>query len=253
MIKTLYASLAILALTSCASKTIQIESPIPKGFVHLKDVDASIVQDMRYATDHNFIGKPIQGYSAQACILTAETAQALKQVQTELKQKSLSLKVYDCYRPQKAVDHFVAWAKDTKDTLMKKEFYPHVDKANLFKDGYIAEKSGHSRGSTMDLTIVEIPTAKQESYKHGDSLSECILPKAKRFKDNSLDFGTGYDCFDPLSHTDNPKITGVQKQNRQLLKSVMEKYGFKNYADEWWHYTLKDETFPDTYFNFPVF
>jgi D-alanyl-D-alanine dipeptidase len=164
----------------------------------------------------------------------------------------MSLKIYDCYRPQRAVDHFVRWAKDIGDMRMKAEFYPDVDKKVLFKDGYIAEKSGHSRGSTVDLTIVRLPVPKQAEYTPGQPLKDCRLPEGKRFKDNGIDMGSGFDCFDPLSHTANPKAGSEQQKNRLLLKSIMEKNGFKNYENEWWHYTLKDEPFPKRYFDFPI-
>ncbi len=165
---------------------------------------------------------------------------------------SLSLKIYDAYRPQRAVTHFVKWAKVLSDTSMKREFYPVVHKKNLFKEGYIAAKSGHSRGSTVDLTIVPLPLPKQESYTPGQKLCPCTQTADRRFKDNSLDMGTGYDCFSVLSWTENKSLTAQQRANRLLLKSVMEKYGFKNYSREWWHFTLKDEPFPDTYFDFII-
>jgi D-alanyl-D-alanine dipeptidase len=135
---------------------------------------------------------------------------------------------------------------------MKKEFYPALEKSSLFHDKYILDKSSHSRGSTFDLTIVPIPGPIQEDYISGQQLHECYLPQGQRFKDNGLDMGTGFDCFDELSHTANPRIGQTQRISRLLLKSVMEKYGFVNYKLEWWHFTLKNEPFPNTYFDFPV-
>jgi D-alanyl-D-alanine dipeptidase len=173
-------------------------------------------------------------------------------VQKDLEPYSLSLKIYDCYRPQRAVNHFVRWATEIENTKTKKEFYPTVDKRNLFKDGYIDSKSGHSRGSTVDLTIVPSPVPIQPQYSPGQKLYECYLPAAKRFPDNSIDMGTGFDCFDELSHTANTNIGRQQKINRLLLKSLMEKHGFRNYDKEWWHFTLKNEPFPDTYFDFVI-
>ncbi|MBP6218424.1 MAG: M15 family metallopeptidase [Oligoflexales bacterium] len=247
-----------LVLSSCAaSLKTELADPahgtaLPGGFTRLVSVDASIIQEMRYAEEHNFIGKPIHGYEAGSCILTVPAAQALALVQAELRAFSLSLKVYDCYRPQRAVDHFVAWAKDLQDTKTKQEFYPMVEKDRLFLDGYIAEKSGHSRGSTVDLTIVTLPVGQQAFYHDGQALIPCYAPAEERFKDNSLDFGTGFDCFDPLSHPENPSLGTQQKQRRLLLRSLMEKHGFKNYDKEWWHFTLKDEPFKDRYFDFVV-
>jgi D-alanyl-D-alanine dipeptidase len=234
------------------SLAVLTTSSIPYGFVYLHDVDSSIVQEMRYAEDHNFIGSPLPGYLAPKCILTKEAASNLEKVQLELKEYGMSLKVYDCYRPQKAVNRFVSWAKDLEDHKMKAEFYPKVEKTQLFEDGYIAEKSGHSRGSTVDLTIILDPPSSQAMYLEKEPLKACYLPLHKRFKDNSLDFGTGFDCFDPLAHTENPQITALQKQRRLMLKTLMDKHGFKNLTEEWWHYTLKNEPFPSQYFDFDV-
>jgi len=189
---------------------------------------------------------------APKCFLSKEAAEALVGVQKELAPYSLTLKIYDCYRPQRAVNHFVRWATEIENTKTKKEFYPTVDKRNLFKDGYIDSKSGHSRGSTIDLTIVPLPALAQPEYTTGQKLYECYLPTEKRYRDNSIDMGTGFDCFHELSHTANTTIGYQQKINRLLLKSLMEKHGFRNYDKEWWHFTLKNEPYPDTYFDFVI-
>jgi D-alanyl-D-alanine dipeptidase len=222
----------------------------PRPFVALSDVAPTILQDMRYFTPHNFVGRRIDGYLEPTCILTRQAAEGLRKAQQQLRKRGYTLKVYDCYRPQRAVDHFVRWAKDLADEKMKAEFYPNVAKDRLFADGYIAEKSGHSRGSTMDLTIVKLPPRPQRPYVPGEPLQPCFAPQ--RFPDNTADMGTGFDCFDPLAHTDNPAITGEARQNRDLLKNTMAAAGFRNLPEEWWHYTLNDEPFPDTYFDFPV-
>jgi len=224
---------------------------IPDGFVEIREVIPDIILDLRYLTNHNFLGVPVDGYKAQKCFISKVAADSLAKVQAELRKFSLSLKIYDAYRPQQAVDHFVRWAKYLSDTLTKKEFYPTVDKSRLFIDGYIAEKSGHSRGSTIDLTIVPIPTPSQPEYDM-ENQCECNESAEKRFKDNSIDMGTGFDCFDSLSHTENNELTPYQRANRLLLKSLMDKYGFKNLAEEWWHYTLRKEPFPNTYFDFEI-
>ncbi|WEB43903.1 M15 family metallopeptidase [Streptomyces yunnanensis] len=224
----------------------------PKEFVALRDVDPTIVQEIRYATPHDFMGVPVTGYREPLCILTRDAARALHRAQVAFLRRGYSLKVYDCYRPQRAVDHFVAWAKDLSDQRMKAEFYPRVDKSVLFRDGYIAEKSGHSRGSTVDLTLVRLPAVPTRPYVPGEPLTSCFGPRASRFPDNSLDMGTGFDCFDTLAHTLDPRIKGKQRAHRMLLKEGLERAGFVNYADEWWHYTFSPETFPDTYFDFPV-
>lgn len=224
---------------------------IPEGFVEIREVIPDIILDLRYLTNHNFLGVPVEGYKSEKCFITKKAADSLAKVQAELKRFGLSLKIYDAYRPQRAVNHFVRWAKDLSDTLTKKEFYPTIDKSRLFEDGYIAEKSGHSRGSTIDLTIVPIPLPYQPAFDVNDQC-ECFESIDKRFKDNSIDMGTGYDCFNVHSHTENPELTPQQRANRLLLKSLMDKYGFKNLPEEWWHFTLRNEPFPITYFDFEI-
>jgi D-alanyl-D-alanine dipeptidase len=244
----------ILALTfiSLCPNPGWTENKIPDNFVDLQTIISSVTLDIRYYGDHNFVGTTVDGYQAPKCLVTAPTAEATAKVQAELQELSLSLKIYDCYRPQQAVDHFVRWAKDIKDTKTKAEFYPTVDKRNLFRDGYIAEKSSHSRGSTIDLTIVPVPVPAEEKYSPGQLLRACYLPAGKRFKDNSIDMGTGFDCFHELSHPGNLKVGRQQRIHRLLLKTLMDKYGFKNYDQEWWHFTLRNEPYPDTYFDVPV-
>ena len=225
---------------------------LPQGFVYLKEVDPTIVQELRYAGYHNFIGRPIKGYAAATCILTRPAAEALKAVQTELRKSSLSLKVYDCYRPQRAVNDFMAWSKDPSELQMKGEFYPRVNKADVFVLGYIAEKSGHTRGSTMDLTIVPLPLRKEASYEVGQPLVSCYAPYHKRFHDNTLSMGTGYDCLDETAHVDFEALSSLVHYNRLVLSGAMQRQGFVPYPKEWWHFTLKNEPYPATYFNFPV-
>ncbi|MFI1468209.1 M15 family metallopeptidase [Streptomyces wuyuanensis] len=228
------------------------EPKAPEEFVALSSVDPTILHEMRYTTAHNFVGEPIDGYHRPVCIVTRPTARALRKAQRTLLRRGYSLKVYDCYRPQRAVDHFVRWAEDLGDERMKKEFYPQVDKSRLFEDGYIAAKSGHSRGSTVDLTLVPLPAGKTRPYVPGEPLVPCHAPQSERFPDKSADMGTGFDCFDTLSHTEDPRVRGVQRANRQLLKDTLAGVGFVNLPEEWWHFTHKPELFPDTYFDFPV-
>jgi zinc D-Ala-D-Ala dipeptidase len=246
-------SVVVLAVLSCAAvASPAAASEAPPGFVALHDVDPTIRYDIRYFGRHNFVGERIDGYRQPECILTRQTATALRTAQRALVRQGYTLKVYDCYRPQRAVDHFVRWAKDLDDERMKAEFYPNVDKSRLFADGYIAEKSGHSRGSTLDVTLVKLPVRPQRPYFPGEPLVACFAPVGQRFPDNGVDMGTGYDCFDPLSHTDNPAITGTARHHRDLLRDTLTGVGFRNLAEEWWHYTLNNEPFPDTYFDFPV-
>lgn len=201
---------------------------LPKGFVFISDVDATIQTELRYLSNNNFIGKKIDGYYNNCIITTNETAEALKKVQTILSKKGLSLKIFDAYRPQQAVDHFVKWAKVLNDTLMKQQYYPKVQKSQLFNQGYIASKSGHTRGSTVDLTIINTKTGKE------------------------LDMGSPYDFFGIESHPNYKNITKKQQENRFYLRKIMLENGFKPYDNEWWHFTLRNEPFPSTYFNFPI-
>lgn len=246
--RALPALAAALAVTTSA----WAQEAMPDGFVWLRDIDPTIEQEIRYYGAHSFMGRPIAGYEAPECILTREAAEALSTIQAELAQSRLSLKVYDCYRPQRAVDDFVAWSKDVPDQAMKAEFYPRVDKARAFELGYIAAKSGHTRGSTADLTIVPKDHAIQRPYIPGEALVDCALPASERFPDTSIDFGTGFDCMDEKSHHGRTDIPVVAQMNRLAFRDIMGRHGFKAIAEEWWHYTLKDEPFPDTYFNFPV-
>lgn len=225
---------------------------LPAGFAYLQDIDPTIIQDIKYAQYHNFVGCPIPGYNIPIAIICEEAAYALKAVQTELKSLNLGLKVYDAYRPQDAVDFFSKWAEDPRDQTMKAEFYPSIDKVNIFAEGYIAKKSSHTRGSAVDLTIIPLPVPPQATWKLGDPILDGRLPKGQRFDDNSLEMGTGFDCLDDLSHTANPNISAQARANRLLLKTLMEKHGFENYSKEWWHFGFINEPFPETYFNFPV-
>lgn len=201
---------------------------LPDGFIYVKDNIPEVALDIRYAGSNNFIGKPVEAYKKSVAILSKPAAEALKKVQEELTQKGYFLKIFDAYRPQSAVNDFINWAKDPADTIAKKDFYPNVDKKDLFKLGYIATKSGHSRGSTVDLTIVNAATGKE------------------------LDMGSTYDYFGEISHHSSTKLNTRQKANRELLKNVMMKHGFRPYLEEWWHYSLKKEPYPNTFFDFPV-
>ncbi len=200
---------------------------LPDNFVYLEDIDSSIIQDIKYFSDDNFIGRPIKGYSAARCILTLPAALALAKVQKILQQQSLSLKVFDGYRPQTAVNDFIDWAKEPSDQKMKTSFYPRVNKADFFEQGYIAaQRSTHSRGSTVDLTIT-------------------------RMDNIDLPMGSSFDFMDELSNYHSAEISDEARKNRLLLREIMQ-IDFKPYDVEWWHFTLKKEPFPDQYFDFQV-
>lgn len=237
-----------------ASPAVTATGPngLPEGFARLADTDPTIVQEMRYAGDHNFVGTPIDGYDVGECWLTAPTADALTRVQARVVSQGYTLKVYDCYRPQRAVDNFVAWASDPDDTTMQAEFYPTVPKDRIIPDDYIAPKSGHSRGSTVDLTLVPLPGAVSPTWQPGDPLVACTAPPGERFADTSIDMGTGFDCFDVLSHTANTDVGATATANRAILVDAMAAEGFRNLPEEWWHWTLNNEPYPDTYFDVPI-
>jgi len=243
--KLLVSALLLIASTASASKA-------PAAFVDLSCIDPTILQEIRYTTAHNFIGDPIPGVEAPLCLLTRPAAQALSTAQQQLLPRGYALKVYDCYRPQRAVDAFGSWAANLSDTRMRGEFYPHVDKARLFADGYMTPTSGHSRGSTIDITAVALPAAPAREFVPGEELRDCTAPHPQRFPDSSLDMGTGFDCFDPRSRPRDPRIVGEQRRNRDLLEHALASVGFVVDTNEWWHFTLKPEPFPDTFFNFDV-
>lgn len=197
------------------------------GFVSLTDVDPSIELDIRYAGTENFVGAVVDGYEAARCLLTPEAAHALASVQSGLRARGLGLRVFDCYRPRRAVAHFVRWAQDPEDTATRARHYPFVPKGELIDRGYIAEGSSHSRGSAVDLTLVG---------PEGDA----------------LDMGTPFDFFDPRSHTESGEVPAAARENRLLLRDAMVAGGFRNLPEEWWHYALVDEPWPDRSFDEPV-
>ena len=227
---------------------------VPADFVALQDVDPSILQEIRYITPHNFTAEPVDGYQAPKCLLTRPAAEALARAQRGFAGSGYTLKVYDCYRPQSAVNDFVRWAQDLGDQRTKAEFYPRVDKSDLFDDGYIAERSGHSRGSTVDLTLVALPDSGRTAPANlpGQPLMDCAAPQQLRFPDNSIDMGTGFDCFDTLANTDDSRIQGDAAKNRLLLVEGLQREGFVNYDKEWWHFTYQPEPYPQTFFDFPI-
>lgn len=217
-----------LLITSFPFHSIYGQSELPKSFVYIKDVIPNAAFEIRYAGQNNFVGDCIKGYNSPVAILSKHAADALLLVQNEVKKEGYSIKIFDAYRPQMAVDHFVKWSKDAKDTLMKANYYPDIPKNRLFQLGYIASRSGHTRGSTLDLTLIDSKTGLE------------------------VDMGSSYDFFGEISHHNTLKINEQQKKNRKFLMHTMMKYGFRPYPAEWWHYSFRNEPFPDTYFNFPV-
>ena len=211
-----------------AAESSEQQSMRNKYFSSVTDVDPRIILEIRYYSSYNFVGERIDGYKAPVAYLTKQAALALKQANDELNVKGYTIKIYDAYRPQTAVNHFVRWGRNLQDTKMKAYFYPQVDKSRLFEQGYIARKSGHSRGSTVDLTIVNLRTGKE------------------------LDVGEHFDFFGEISHPTSKLVNNEQYNNRMFLQQVMLRHGFKALDTEGWHFTLRDEPFKDTYFDFPV-
>ena len=234
-----------------------VEAPeLPPGFVRLREVEPSVAQEIRYTTAFNFVGEPIDGYLAPECILTEPAARALARVARSLRADGLGLKVYDCYRPQPAVTHFVRWANTPSALEYQEAFYPDEEKGRLFSRGYIATRSGHSRGSTVDLTLVELPARASVLTEYPDPadgpLPNCTAPRGQRLDERDLDMGTAYDCLSERAATDHPAMPASVRRNRDRLRSAMSEGGFRNYSKEWWHFTLRDEPHPRTYFDFPV-
>ena len=238
-------SAAVFALSGCACST----TSAPAGFVHVTDAIPDAILEIRYYSTYNFVGDRIDGYEAPTALLTVEAAKALKAASDDLKKQGFRLKIYDAYRPQRAVAHFMRWAKKTDDTRMKAFFYPDLDKSVLFAQGYIAEKSGHSRGSTVDLTLFDMAAGKEADM-------------GGTFDWFGIESHPGW-CGNPQTQEDTGKvpdsapsakrrITEKQFRNRMLLRSAMLKHGFKPIAEEWWHFTLENEPYPDRYFDFPV-
>ncbi len=219
------------------------------GFIDIKSVSPEVKVEARYITDWNFIGRPIDGYRANRCYLTEKAAKALAQVQKEVAKAGFSLLIFDCYRPQRAVNQFVAWTKDAADAKMKSVFYPDEAKERLIQRGYIDSKSGHSRGSTVDLTLVRTSAENKGSFR--ESVADCRKTSGIEAT-GQVDMGTTFDCFSELAHTANPAISDEAKKRRELLKTAMEKYGFSNYPKEWWHFTLKAEPYKSDFFDFEV-
>jgi zinc D-Ala-D-Ala dipeptidase len=222
-----------LAAAPCAGVEM---TRLPFGFVYLRDLDPTIVQDIRYAGAENFTRARVIGYKAGECILLREAAEALKLVQDDLRQRGLSLKVYDCYRPVRAVRAFMQWVRNPS-TSGDPRYWPRTERGDLVRLGYIAAKSIHSTGAAVDLTLITLPLARAPSSSPSLPDAACNAAGTDREPDSSLDMGTSFDCFDEMSYTASKEITAEERENRRLLVDAMAARKFKNYFREWWHFT----------------
>jgi len=232
------AGLALIWLLLAAPAFAQ---PLPTDFVYLRDVDATIMQDIRYAGADNFVGRPLAGYGAAECIVRREVAQRLKSIQRELAAQNLSLKMFDCYRPARAVADMWAWAHDGRETAADRRFSPAFSKKDLFRLGYIAARSAHSRGAALDLTLVDLAADNSAVFDPRKTYADCTAAAEARAPEGSVDMGTGYDCADVKAHTRATAISQAQRRWRERLVAVMAMQGFANYFREWWHFSLPGE------------
>lgn len=227
-------AMALVAICTPASA-----QALPDDFVFLRDLDPGIQQDIRYAGVNNFVGRKLAGYDSAECVVRRSVGQALVKVQQELKAQNLSLKMLDCYRPSRASRDMVAWAQDGNETPAQKRYNPSFNKADLFRLGYIAERSGHSTGAAVDLTLVDLrasPTS--PPFDPNRAYANCIASEAQRAPEASVDMGTGYDCSDAKAWTASRAINASQRRWRDILVTTMRKQGFVNYSKEWWHFSM---------------
>jgi len=240
------ARMIVLAVAVVASQAHA--QPLPDAFAYLRDIDPSIIQDIRYATSNNFVGHPIAGYRAGECVVKREVGLRLKAIQQELAKRKLSLKMFDCYRPARATGDMLAWSRDGRDTGHR--FNPAFNKRDLFRLGYISPYSQHSTGAALDLTLVDLTADNSATFDPNKSYADCTAPVDKRAPEGSIDMGTGYDCTDLKGHTNSNAITPEQRKWRRLLVAAMATQGFVNYWREWWHFYLPGAGGPT--YDFPI-
>lgn len=233
-----------------ASTQLFSRNNIPKEFVYLSQFAPDIQQSVRYATVNNFLARPAKGYLSEEIIITQKAAEKLVQIQRELKKQGFELVIYDGYRPQKAVEDFYGWSSSESDHVAKEIYYPQIEKNTLFDIGFISRKSSHTRGSTVDLTLIEAGKKLIEiQILQRELLDGTVIPF---LDDGTVDMGSSFDLFHEVSYHDTPLVSLNHLKNRAILKEVMMDHGFAPYSKEWWHYSMKDEPFPDSYFNFDI-
>ena len=240
----------VIVLLVAASTLPASAQALPGDFVFLRDIDPSIIQDIRYAGSNNFMERPLKGYGAAECVVKREVGVRLRQIQQELASQHLSLKMLDCYRPARAVADMVAWSRDGRETPAGQRYNPAFSKRDLFRLGYIAERSGHSTGAALDLTLVDLKADNSAAFDPRKTYGDCIADVKVRAPEGSVDMGTGYDCSDLKAHTAARSITPMQRRWREKLVLVMARRGFVNYSKEWWHFSLPGAAGPA--YDFPI-
>ena len=241
---------ALILLTATLLASPARAQALPGGFVYLRDIDPSIIQDIRYAGVNNFVGRELSGYGAAECVVKRDVGLALKRIQQALAPRKLSLKMLDCYRPVRAVHDMVVWAHNGRETTAERRFNPAFRKQDLFRLGYIAERSGHSTGDALDLTLVDLSADNSARFDPDKAYADCTAAAAARAPEASVDMGTGYDCTDLKAHTATSSITPSQRQWRKELVAAMAAQGFVNYSKEWWHFSLPGAGGPA--YDFPI-
>jgi D-alanyl-D-alanine dipeptidase len=249
LVKTVVTALAIAASASAAIAPASAQA-LPGGFVFLRDMDPTIIQDIRYAGPNNFVGRPLSGYRAAECVVKRRVALALKSIQQELAPQKLSLKMLDCYRPVRAVHDMAVWAQNGREIPAERRYNPAFRKADLFRLGYIASYSGHSTGIAVDLTLVDLNADNSPQFDPDKAYADCTAPANARAPEASVDMGTGYDCSDLKAHARARSVTPEQRRWRNLLVAAMAKQGFVNYWKEWWHFSLPGAGGPA--YDFPI-
>jgi zinc D-Ala-D-Ala dipeptidase len=247
---TTFVKAIVIALVATAFVSPARAQTMPGGFVFLRDIDPSILQDIRYAGSNNFVGRPLNGYGAAECIVKRDVGLALKAIQQALAPQKLSLKMLDCYRPARAVHDMVMWAQNGRETPAERRYNPDFSKKDLFRLGYIAERSGHSTGTAIDLTLVDLKADNSVQFDPAKAYADCTAAAGARAPEGSVDMGTGYDCSDVMAHTAASSITSAQRRWRSMLVAAMAKQGFVNYSKEWWHFSLPGAAGPA--YDFPI-
>ena len=240
----------VIALSVAACIAPARAQTLPGGFVFLRDIDPSIIQDIRYAGSNNFVGRPLAGYDAAECVVKRDVGLALKSIQQALAPQELSLKMLDCYRPARAVRDMVLWAQNGRETPAERRYNPAFSKKDLFRLGYIAERSGHSTGAAVDLTLVDLKADHSAVFDPNKEYADCTAPASARAPEASVDMGTGYDCSDLMAHTAAKSVTPAQRRSRNMLVAAMAQQGFVNYSKEWWHFSLPGAGGPA--YDFPI-